>query len=162
MPRQVWAILTPLWQFCWCFLYFAIVTCRCDTAGSRASFVSSQKPLAVDTNIIGHSWNTHHLTCHTVTITLTMCCKHEEQKFTQTQPSAWIHVPYDHWRVSLWAWLCVTCMFLCVSVCLREDSWRPSFISCCDQVFYMIWYDDTGPIKGWGCVKNVMTGQAED
>lgn len=39
-----------------------LVTCRCDTAGSGASFVSSQTPLAVDTNIVGNSWNTYHLT----------------------------------------------------------------------------------------------------
>lgn len=57
--------------------FILLVTCRCDSAGSRASFVSSQKPLAVDTNIIGHSWNTHHLTCHTVTITSTTWRKHE-------------------------------------------------------------------------------------
>lgn len=57
--------------------FILLVTCRCDTAGSRASFVSSQKPPAADTNIIGHSWNTHHLTCHAVAITSTTRCKHE-------------------------------------------------------------------------------------
>lgn len=40
--------------------------------------------------------------------------------------------------------VCVSLRYMCMSVC----EGRPSFISCCDQVFYMIWYDDTDPIKG--------------
>lgn len=61
----------------------------------------------------------------------------------------------------LWAQLCVY-VCLCACVCLWGNGWRLSFISRCDQVFYMIRYDDTGPIKGWGCVENVMTGQEKE
>lgn len=49
-----------------------------------------------------------------------------------------------------------------ISVYVGKGPRRPSFISGCDQIFHMIRYDDTGPIKGWARVKNVMTGQAED
>lgn len=77
MPRHVGAISALLRHFFVDVSFILLVTCRCDTTGSRASFVSSQKPPAVDTNIIGHCWNTHHLTCHTVTITSTTWCKHE-------------------------------------------------------------------------------------
>lgn len=38
---------------------------------------------------------------------------------------------------------------LCLST-LGRGPRRPSFISGCDQIFHMIRYDDTGPIKGWG------------
>lgn len=59
-------------------------------------------------------------------------------------------------RMFLAAWLA----YMWMSV--QKERWRPSFISYCDQIFYMIWYDDTGPIIGWACVKNVMTEQAEE
>ena len=58
-------------------------------------------------------------------------------------------------RMFLAAWF----VYMCMPVC--QNRWRPSFIWYCDQIFYMIWYDDTGPIMGWACVKNVMTEQAE-
>lgn len=59
-------------------------------------------------------------------------------------------------RVFLAVWFVYMCMLV------WKERWRPSFISYCDQIFYMIWYDDTGPIMGWAFVKNVMTEQAED
>lgn len=59
-------------------------------------------------------------------------------------------------RVFWAAWFAYVCMSV------WKERWRPSFILYCDQIFYMIWYDDTGPIIGWACVKNVMTEQAED
>lgn len=38
------------------------------------------KPRAVDTNIIGQCWNTHHLTCHAVTISYLSWCKKRGDK----------------------------------------------------------------------------------
>ena len=111
--------------------FVLIVTCRCNTAGSRASFVSSQKALAVVKNITGHSWNRHHLTCHSITIPSALCCKQEVQKCTQTQPSACIYVPYDHWCV------CVgVCVYL--SVCEGIGGGHLSFLA---MIRYSTWYD---------------------
>lgn len=58
-------------------------------------------------------------------------------------------------RVFLATWF----VYMCMAV--WKERWRPSFILYCDQIFYMVWYDDTGPIMGWACVKNVMTEQAD-
>lgn len=135
---KVWVFPTLPGHFCWCS-FILIVTCRYETAGSRASFVLSQKPPALDANISGHSWNTHHLTCHSVTIPSALCGKLQAQRCTQTQTSAWIGVPYDHRCVSLETRVCVcVCVF---------HAWLWS------GILHMTWYDDTGPIKGWGWVK---------
>lgn len=119
-----------------------LVTCRCDTAGSRASFVSSQKPLAVDTNIIGHSWNTHHLTCQAVTITSTTWCKHEVLKCTETQPSAWIPVHLDSPTDEYVCFSGAVCGFeAAIYVHFRTGGHRWGHLSSLAAIRYSTWFD---------------------
>lgn len=138
-------------HFCW-RSFILIVTCGYETAGSRASFVLSQKPPAVDTNISGHSWNTHHLTCHSVTIPSALCGKLQAKMYSDTNISL-------DWS-PIWPLMCEfgnTCV--CAAVSSREAIFHAWLWS---GILHMTWYDDTGPIKGWGWVKKVMTGQAEN
>lgn len=56
---------------------------------------------------------------------------------------------------------CMVCLHVYVSVKRKVEAIF-HLVLWSDILHDMIWYDDTGPIIGWVCVKNVMTEQAED
>lgn len=130
-----------------CFIL--MVTCRFDTIAPRHPLSPNKSPWQLKQTSLDTPATHTNSPVIAITTPSAFWCKHEGQKCSQRQPSTWIHVPYDHWRV--WAQFCSAC----VCAAGGGDRWRPYFISGCDLVFYIIWYDDTGPIRGTGlCEKD--------
>lgn len=114
-----------------------LVTCGCDTAGSRASFFSSKKASS--------SWYKHHWTILESTPSHLSHCNSLFLNLVQTWgvkmcTTAAVSLDtcpiWPQMRV-LWA---VWFVYKCISV-WGERWWRPSFISYGDQIFDIIWCD---------------------
>lgn len=91
-------------------------------------------PRAVDTNTNGQCWNTHHLTCHAVTISYLTWCKREVWKCAPTQPSAWIAVLQDY----RWGCFWLHCLSTCVYQCEKEGGGHLPYGA---VIRYSTWYD---------------------
>lgn len=132
-----------------CFIL--MVTCRFDTIAPRHPLSHNKSPWQLKQTSLDTPATPHQLTCHSYNNPISILVQTwGAEMFTETA------INLD--PCPIWPLTCVSAV-LCVCVCVcaagGEDRWRPSFISGCDLMFYIIWYDDTGPIRGTGlCEKD--------